>query len=91
MIPVHETLGTVEVKSLVGAIAAADAMLKSATVSIADFHIVGSGLVAVVVKGDVAAVSTAVEAGKSVAERICEVISAVVIARPNEEVEKLLL
>ena len=87
----HETLGTVETKSLVGAVTAADAMLKSAKVSIADFRVVGSGLVAVIVKGDVAAVSTAVEAGKAAAERICEVISAVVIARPNEELEKLML
>ena len=62
MIPVHETLGTVETKSLVGAVTAADAMLKSAKVSIADFRVVGSGLVA-----------------------------AVVIARPNEELEKLML
>ena len=87
----HETLGTVETRSLVGAVTAADAMLKSAKVAIADFRVVGSGLVAVIVKGDVAAVSTAVEAGKAAAERICEVISAVVIARPNEELEKLML
>lgn len=90
MIPVHETLGTVETRSLVGAVTAADAMLKSAKVSITDFRVVGSGLVAVIVKGDVAAVQTAVDAGKAAAERVCEVISAIVIARPNEEVGKLM-
>lgn len=86
----REAVGTVETRSLVGAIAAADAMLKSATVAVADFRVVGSGLVAVIVKGDVAAVQTAVDSGRATAERICEVVSSDVIARPHEEVDKLL-
>ena len=87
----REAVGTVETRSLVGAITAADAMLKSARVSVADFRVVGSGLVAVIVNGDVAAVQTAVESGRAAAERLCEVISVNVIARPHEEVDKLLL
>lgn len=86
----REAVGTVETRSLVGAITAADAMAKAARVRIADFRVVGSGLVAVVVRGDVAAVQTAVDSGKAAAERICEVISALVLARPHEEVDKLL-
>ena len=84
------TLGTVETRGLAAAVAAADAMLKAAKVSIADFRMVGSALVAVVIKGDVAAVSAAVEAGKAAAEPVGEVVSAVVIARPNDELKKLL-
>lgn len=86
----REAVGTVETRSLVGAITAADAMLKAAKVSVADFNIVGSGLVAVIVSGDVAAVQTAVESGRAAAERLCEVVSVNVIARPNEELDKLL-
>ena len=90
MIPVRETIGTVETKGLVCAVAAADAMCKAAKVEIMDFKKVGSQLVAVVVKGDVAAVTASVEAGRETAERIGEVYSAVVIARPNDELEKLM-
>ena len=86
----REAVGTVEIRSLVGAIAAADAMLKAATVRVADFNIVGSGLVAVIVSGDVAAVQTAVDSGRAAAERISEVVSVNVIARPHEEMDKLL-
>ena len=86
----REALGTVETRSLAGAIAAADAMLKAAKVSVADFRLVGSGLVAAVVRGDVAAVQTAVDSGQAAAERLCEVISANVIPRPHEEVDKLM-
>lgn len=86
----REAVGTVETRSLVGAITAADAMLKAAKVSVADFNIVGSGLVAVIVSGDVAAVQTAVDSGQAAAERLCEVVSVNVIARPHEEMDKLL-
>ena len=87
----REAVGSVETRGLTGAIAAADAMLKSAKVSVAGFRVVGSGLVAVLVSGDVAAVQTAVDSGRTAAERLCEVISANVIARPHEEVDKLLM
>lgn len=86
----REAVGTVEARSLVGAITAADAMLKAAKVSVADFNIVGSGLVAVIVSGDVAAVQTAVDSGQAAAERLCEVVSVNVIARPHDEMDKLL-
>lgn len=85
-----EAIGTIETRSLVGAVAAADAMLKTATVKVWDFRIVGSGLVAVIVCGDVAAVQTAVMSGQSAVENLCEVVSANVIARPHEEVEKMI-
>jgi len=79
----------VEVKGLAGAIEAADAMLKSANVRIMDFQLVGSGLVSVTVTGEVAAVMAAVENGKIRAAEIAEVVSANVIPRPHDEVDKL--
>lgn len=84
-----EAIGMIETRSLVGAIEATDAMLKSANVRIMDFQIVGSGLVNVTVTGEVAAVSAAVENGKVRAEELAEVISANVIPRPHDEVDKL--
>ncbi len=85
-----ESIGTVEIRGLTGAVAAADTMLKTATVKIRDFRIVGSGLVSVIVSGDVAAVQTAVISGRSAVENFCEVVSTNVIARPHEELEKML-
>lgn len=85
----REAIGMVETRSLVGAIEATDAMLKSADVQIMDFQIVGSGLVNVTVTGEVAAVTAAVESGRISAEEIAEVISANVIPRPHDEVDKL--
>lgn len=85
-----EALGTVETRGLVAAIEASDAMVKAARVDIADFRVVGSGLVAVVVSGDVAAVQAAVAAGESAAASVGQVISCNVIARPSGEVAKLL-
>ena len=67
----------------------ADAMLKAASVKIADFQIVGSGIVSVTVTGDVAAVMAAVETGKIRGAEIAEVISANVIPRPHDEVDKI--
>lgn len=79
----------VETRSLVAAIEAADAMLKSANVRIMDFQLVGSGLVSVTVTGEVAAVMAAVENGKLRAAEVAEVVSANVIPRPHDEVDKL--
>jgi len=84
-----EAIGMVETRSLVAAIEAADAMLKSANVKIMDFQLVGSGLVSVTVTGDVAAVMAAVENGKVRASEVAEVVSANVIPRPHDEVDKL--
>ena len=84
-----EAIGMVEVRSFAGAMEAADAMLKAANVSIMDFQIVGSGLVSVTVTGEVAAVQAAVDVAKERAAEIAEVISANVIPRPHEEVDKI--
>lgn len=86
----REAIGMVETRSLVGAIEAADTMLKTANVKIIDFQFVGSGLVSVTVSGEVAAVQSAVENGRIHAEKIAEVISSNVIPRPHEEVDKIL-
>jgi microcompartment protein CcmL/EutN len=83
-------LGTVECRGLAAAIEAADAMAKTARVSLAEFQMVGSGLVAVVVGGDVAAVKAAVDAGVAAAGRVGEVVSSNVIPRPADAVGRLL-
>ena len=85
----REAIGMIEVRSLAGAIEAADAMVKSASVRILDMQIVGSGLVSVTVAGDVGAVNAAIESGRVRAEMVAEVISANVIPRPHDEVDKL--
>ena len=83
-------MGMVEVRSLVGAIEAADTMVKSADVRIVEVEYVGSGIVSVLVEGEVAAVKSAVDNGRKSAEKISEVISSNVIPRPHKEVEKIL-
>lgn len=80
----------IETKGLVAAIEAADAMMKAANVALIGKEIVGGGLVAVMVRGDVGAVKAATDAGAAAAERIGEVISVHVIPRPHEEVEAIL-
>lgn len=85
-----KALGIVEVKSLIGAIQAADTMLKSADVELVDIDLVGSGIVAAIINGDVAAVKAAVENGEESAARLAEIISTNVIARPHDEVSKIL-
>ena len=87
---VKQALGTVETRGLAGAVEAADSMLKAATVEICEFRVVGSGLVAVVVRGEVAAVQAAVDSGLAAAQRVGEVISHNVIANPDAEVAKLM-
>ena len=84
-----EAIGMVETRSLIGAIQAADAMVKAANVKVLDFQFVGSGLVAVTVTGDVAAVKAAVESGEEEAAKVAEVISTNVIPRPHDEVNKI--
>ena len=85
-----KALGIVEVKSLIGAIQAAATMLKSADVELVYIDLVGSGIVAAIIKGDVAAVKAAVENGEESAGRLAEIISTNVIARPHDEVSKIL-
>ncbi len=83
-------LGMVETKGLVGAIEAADAMVKAANVTLVGKERIGSGLVTVMVRGDVGAVKAATDAGAAAAERVGELISVHVIPRPHENVEMIL-
>ena len=83
-------LGMVETKGLVGAIEAADAMVKAANVTLIGKQKVGAGLVTVMVRGDVGAVKAATDAGAAAAENVGELISVHVIPRPHSEVEVIL-
>ena len=85
-----EALGMVETKGLVGMIEAADAMVKSANVKLVGMEKIGSGLVTVMVRGDVGAVKAATDAGAAAAKRVGEVISVHVIPRPHADTELLL-
>jgi len=85
-----QALGLIETKGLIALIEAADAMAKSANVEIEGYDQVGSALVTVTVRGDVGAVTAAVDAGSAAARRVGEVVSAHVIARPHPELESML-
>jgi len=85
-----EALGMIETKGLVGAIEAADAMTKSANVVLIGQEKIGSGLVTVMVRGDVGAVKAAVDAGAVAACKVGELVSQHVIPRPHSDVEKIL-
>ena len=85
-----EALGMVETRGLVAAIEAADAMVKAANVTLIGSEKIGSGLVSIMVRGDVGAVKAAVEAGGAAASRLGEVVATHVIPRPHGDVEKLL-
>ena len=83
-------LGMVETKGLVAAIEAADAMVKAANVELVGREQVGSGLVTVMVRGDVGAVKAATDAGAVAAANVGELVSVHVIPRPHNEVENVL-
>lgn len=85
-----EALGMVETRGLVAAIEAADAMVKAANVHLVGKEKTGAGLVTVMVRGDVGAVKSAVEAGEATAKRVGEVVSVHVIPRPHTDVEGIL-
>ena len=85
-----EALGMIETKGLVGAIEAADAMTKSANVELIGYEKIGSGLVTVMVRGDVGAVKASVDAGAVAAQKVGEVVSIHVIPRPHTDVERIL-
>ena len=84
------SLGMIETKGLIGAIEAADAMVKSANVQLVGKEQVGGGLVTVMVRGDVGAVKAATDAGAAAAEKVGELIAVHVIARPHTEVDVIL-
>lgn len=83
-------LGMVETKGLVGAIEAADAMVKAANVELVGREQVGSGLVTVIVRGDVGAVKASTDAGAAAANNVGELVSVHVIPRPHNEIENIL-
>jgi microcompartment protein CcmL/EutN len=85
-----EALGMIETKGLVAMIEAADAMVKSANVKLVGMEKIGSGLVTVMVRGDVGAVKAATDAGAAAAKRVGEVVSVHVIPRPHTDTELLL-
>ena len=86
----QQALGMVETRGLTAAIEAADAMTKAAEVTLVGTEKIGSGLVTVMVRGDVGAVKAAVEAGESAASKLGELVATHVIPRPHGDVEKIL-
>lgn len=81
-------IGMIETKGYVAALAAADAMVKAANVTIVSREEVGDGLVAIVINGDVGAVKAATEAGAETANNIGELVSVHVIPRPHQDLSK---
>lgn len=86
----YEALGMIETRGLVGAIEAADAMVKAAKVLLIGKEQIGGGYVTMLVRGDVGAVKAATDAGAAAARRVGELVSVHVIPRPHDEVEKIL-
>ena len=86
----NDALGIIETRGFVGAIEAADAMVKTANVVLVGKEYLLNGYVAVLVRGDVGSVKAATEAGSTAARRVGELIAVHVIARPFDETEKLL-
>lgn len=90
MAEAQSALGMVETRGLVGAVEAADAMVKAANVQLVGSEYIGGGYVTVLVRGDVGAVKAATDAGAAAANAIGDVVSVHVIARPHSEVETIL-
>jgi ethanolamine utilization protein EutM len=84
-------IGLIETRGLVAAVEAADAMVKAAQVTLVARQLVGDGLVTVIIKGEVGAVKTAVEAGAAAAQRVGELVSQHVIARPDNAIESVMV
>ena len=87
---VVDALGMIEIRGLIGAIEAADAMVKAANVVIIGKEYIGAGLVTVLARGDVGAVKAATDSGAAAARRVGELISVHVIPRPHADVERVL-
>src|SRR5437763_3948516 len=83
-----EALGMIETKGLVAMIEAADAMVKAANVTLIGYEKIGAGLVTAIVRGDVAAVKAATDAGAAAARRVGELVSVHVIPRPHTSVDE---
>jgi microcompartment protein CcmL/EutN len=82
-----EALGMIETKGFVGMVEAADAMVKAAKVELVGYEKIGGGYVTAIVRGDVAAVKAATEAGSRAAERVGELVSVHVIPRPHPNID----
>ena len=85
-----DALGMIETKGFVGMVEAADAMVKAAKVELVGFEKIGGGYVTAIVRGDVAAVKAATEAGQRAAERVGELVSVHVIPRPHVNIDQVL-
>jgi ethanolamine utilization protein EutM len=85
-----EALGMIETKGFIGAVEAADAMVKTANVVLVGKEYIGAGYVTVMVRGDVGAVKAATDAGAAAARRVGELVSVHVIPRPHTETERIL-
>ncbi len=82
-----DALGMIETKGFVGMVEAADAMVKAAKVELVGYEKIGGGFVTAIVRGDVAAVKAAVEAGARSAERVGELVSTHIIPRPHVNID----
>jgi ethanolamine utilization protein EutM len=85
-----DALGMIETKGFVGMVEAADAMVKAARVELVGYERIGGGYVTAIVRGDVAAVKAATEAGQRAAERVGELVSVHVIPRPHANIDQAL-
>ena len=85
-----DALGMIETKGFVGMVEAADAMVKAAKVELVGYEKIGGGFVTAIVRGDVAAVKAATEAGQRAAERVGELVSVHVIPRPHGNIDLVL-
>ena len=90
MLTTYEALGMIETKGLVSMIEAADAMVKAANVKLIGYEKIGAGYVTALVRGDVAAVRAATDAGATAARRVGELIAGHVIPRPHKDLDDVL-
>lgn len=86
-----QALGLIETKGLTAAIQAADAAVKAANVSVVGYERIGHGLICIMLRGDVASVKSAVDAGAEAARNVGEVHAVLVIPRPHGDIEKVIL
>jgi len=85
-----EALGMIETRGFVAMVEAADAMVKAANVKLVRYEKIGGGYITAIVRGDVAAVRSAIDAGSAAASRVGEVVSVHVIPRPHTDVDSVL-
>ena len=85
-----DALGMIETRGFVGMVEASDAMVKSAKVELVGYEKIGGGFTTAIIRGDVAAVKAATEAGSKAAEKVGALVSVHVIPRPHENIEQVL-